>query len=156
MWVRAVPVEITKNSAISGTDLSESRKSNISNSRSVSDSDIKFAFVQFISGVMAQGAPPRSDRDILASSIDLQLDPEIKKIRETAKERMIELLLEVIQEGKDQGIIQADISDEAFVIYFNAFMDMFIDPQLQHRFFANPGLVTELGGFMVNGLRKSP
>ena len=105
---------------------------------------------------MAQGAPPRSDRDILASSIDLQLDPEIKKIRETAKERMIELLLDVIQEGKDQGIIQADISDEAFVIYFNAFMDMFIDPQLQHRFFANPDLVTELGGFMVNGLRKSP
>ena len=69
---------------------------------------------------------------------------------------MIELLLEVVQEGKDQGIIQVDISEEAFVIYFHAFMDMFIDPRLQHRFFANPGLVSEIGAFMVNGLSKSP
>lgn len=110
-------------------------------------------FVQFISGVMAQGAPPQIDRNVMASSVDLQLDPEIKRIRETAKKKMIGLLIDAVQEGKDQGVIKSDYSEEALTIYFNVFMELFIDPKLQIKLFANPNLVEDLTALIFGGLR---
>ena len=110
------------------------------------------AFVSFISGAIAQGHAPYADQALLSSSLDLQADPEIKEIRDTAQEKMIGLLLEVVREGKEQGFIQSNISEEAFTIYFTAFMNIFTDPQIQVQLFSNPKLVEDLTTFMINGL----
>ena len=116
------------------------------------DEKIK-SLIGFITGIIAQGYPPNADRTLLTSSIDLQSDPEIKRIRETAKAMMTGLLLDVVQEGKDQGVVNSDISDEALTIYFSAFMDIFIDPKIQMQLFANPNLVEDLTALLFLGLR---
>lgn len=110
------------------------------------------AFVQFISEMMVNGRPSAAESAVFASSIDLQNDPEIKKIRLEAQERMIKLMLGLIQEGKQQGQVNPDLSDEALSIYFVGFMDVFSNPKLQSQFYHHPGLVQELGALMVFGL----
>lgn len=109
------------------------------------------AFIQFISEMLANGRPSAAESAIF-SSLDLQNDPEIKKIRVEAQEKMTKLLLELIQEGKQQGQVNPDLSDEALGMYFGVFMDVFINPQLQRRYAQNPGLIQELGNLMMFGL----
>lgn len=110
------------------------------------------AFIQFISEMMMKGGPTAAESAIFASSVDLQNDPEIKKIRVEAQEKMINLMLGLIREGKQQGQVNPDLSDEALSIYFVAFMDVFSDPKLQHQYFQHPELVRELGSLMFHGL----
>ena len=110
------------------------------------------AFIQFLTEIMTNGRPPAADVIGFTNSINLQNDPEIKKIRETAQERMTHLLLELIREGKEQGQIHSSFSDDALRIYFKAFMDIFIDPQFQHQYYQNPKLVQDLGLLMIYGL----
>ncbi len=110
------------------------------------------AFIQFISDMMVNGRPSAAESAVFASSIDLQNDPEIKKIRIEAQEKMIHLMLGLIQEGKQQGQVNPDLSDEALSIYFVGFMDIFSNPQLQNQFYHHPGLVQELGTLMIFGL----
>ncbi len=110
------------------------------------------AFLQFISEMMVNGTPSAARGAIFASSIDLQNDPEIKKIHKEAKEKMLTLMLGVIQEGRQQGQVDPDLSDEALSLYFVAFMDVFSNPQLQQQFYHHPGLVQELGALMIFGL----
>ena len=110
------------------------------------------AFIQFISEMMAHGRPSAAESTIFASNMDLQNDPEIKKIRMETQEKMTDLLLGLIQEGKQQGQVNHDLSEEALRIYFAAFMDVFSNPQLQHRYYHHAGLVQELGALMINGL----
>jgi len=112
------------------------------------------AIIQFISGAIADGNHPNMDRSVFASSIDLQSDREIKQIQENAKKRMTKIILDLIQEGKAQGRIKSDISDEVFTIYFFAFMDIFTNPQLQQRFHNNQKLLQDLGELLKNGLIK--
>jgi hypothetical protein len=109
------------------------------------------AFIQFISEMLANGRPSAAESAIF-SSLDLQNDPEIKKIRAEAQGKMTHLLLELIQEGKQQSQVNPDLSDEALGMYFGVFMDMFVNPQLQRRSAQNPGLVQELGNLMMFGL----
>lgn len=109
------------------------------------------AFIQFIAAMLANGRPSAAESAIF-SSLDLQNDPEIKKIRAEAQEKMTELLLELIQAGKQQGQVNPDLSDEALMMYFGVFMDVFTNPQLQRRSAQNPGLVQELGNLMMFGL----
>jgi len=111
------------------------------------------AFIQLISEMMVNGRPSAAESAVFASSIDLQNDPEIKKIRMEAQEKMIDLMLGLIREGKQQGQVNPDLSNEALSIYFAVFMDVFSNPQLQHQFFHHPGLVQELGALMISGLR---
>ena len=110
------------------------------------------AVIQFISEMLANGQPSAAESAIF-SSVDLQNDPEIKKIRADAQEKMSALLLDLIQEGKQQGQVNPNLSDEALGLYFGIFMDMFTHPQLQYRSHQNPGLVRELGELMVFGLK---
>ncbi|PKN94798.1 MAG: hypothetical protein CVU44_03055 [Chloroflexi bacterium HGW-Chloroflexi-6] len=109
------------------------------------------AFIQFVSEMLANGQPSAAESAIF-SSLDLQNDPEIKKIRAEAQEKMTGLLLGLIQEGKQQGQVNPDLSDEALGMYFGVFMDVFSNPQLQRRSAQNPGLVQELGNLMMFGL----
>jgi len=110
------------------------------------------AFIQFISEMMVNGRPTAAESAVFASSIDLQNDPEIKKIRMEAQKKMIDLMLGLIREGKQQGQVNPDLTDEALSIYFVVFMDVFSNPQLQPQFYHHPGLVQELGALMIFGL----
>jgi AcrR family transcriptional regulator len=110
------------------------------------------AVIQFISEMLASVRPAEVDLTVITNRFNLQDDPEIHKIRESARERMAGLLLGLIREGKQQGKIQADFSENAFKIYFKAFMDIFIDPQFQLGYYQDPKLVQELGMLMIYGL----
>jgi AcrR family transcriptional regulator len=112
------------------------------------------AFIQFISDIMVDGRPSAADRSIFTSSFDLQNDPEIKTIRMEAQRKMTGLMLELVQEGRQQGQVNPDLSEEVLSIYFAVFMDVFTNPELLHRFFHRPELVRDLGSMMLNGLRS--
>jgi AcrR family transcriptional regulator len=110
------------------------------------------AFIQFISGMMANGRPSQGDGTWFAKSYDLQNDPEIKKLRESAEERMTNLLLGLVNEGKEQGQINSSLPEEAYRVYFKAFMDIFVAPQFQSQYYKDPQLVQGLGSLMIHGL----
>jgi hypothetical protein len=59
----------------------------------------------------------------------------------------------LVHEGKEQGQVDPDISEEVLSIYLAAFMDMFTEPELLTRFYQNPKQVKVLGSMMLNGLR---
>jgi len=111
------------------------------------------AFIQFISDIMVNGRPSAADSAIFTSSY-LQNDPEIKTIRMEAQRKMTGLMLELVQEGKQQGQVNPDLSEEVLSIYFAVFMDVFTNPELLHRFYHHPELIRELGSMMLNGLRS--
>jgi AcrR family transcriptional regulator len=113
------------------------------------------AFIQFISAIMAYERPSEADGVVFSSSLDLQNDPEIKKIRDSAQEKMANLLLGLVKEGKEQGEIDKDLSESACRIYFKAFMDIFSDPKLQRQYYHDPKLVRNLGSLMIFGLGGS-
>jgi AcrR family transcriptional regulator len=110
------------------------------------------AFIQIIAEMMASGRPYEVEVTGFTNSYALQNDPEIKKIHESAQGRMTDLLLGLIREGKEQGQIHSDISEDGLLVYFKAFMDIFIDPQFQQQYYKNPKLVQDLGSLMINGL----
>ena len=110
------------------------------------------AFINIIAEMMANGRPSEGYVTGFTNNYALQNDPEIKKIRDSAQGRMTVLLLGLIREGKEQGQIHSDISEDALLVYFKAFMDIFIDPQFQQQYYKNPKLVQELGSLMIYGL----
>jgi AcrR family transcriptional regulator len=108
-------------------------------------------FIDFIVGLTSK-TPSNVDRTVFTSSIDLQNDPKIHQIHKAAQQRMITLLLALVQQGKDQHEINLEITDASFAIYFKAFMSIFIDPELQHQFRAHPQLAKDVGILMMYGL----
>jgi AcrR family transcriptional regulator len=109
------------------------------------------AFLRFISEMMIAGQPYAAER-VMFSSLDLQNDPEITKIRTAAQEKMTGLLLGLVREGQEQGQLNPNLSEAALRIYFAVFMDAFSDPQLLQQYYQHPGLVQELGSLMTHGL----
>ncbi|MDJ0752771.1 MAG: TetR/AcrR family transcriptional regulator [Ardenticatenaceae bacterium] len=107
-------------------------------------------FIEFVSGTLAQGRPSAVEGAVFTRN--LQQDPEIQKIREAARERMSALMLGLIEEGREQGEINPEISNEALGVYFRAFMDIFSTPELQPLFYRNPQVVRDLGSLMFYGL----
>jgi hypothetical protein len=69
-----------------------------------------------------------------------------------AQEKMITLLFGLIEEGKQQGQVSAEISEEALRIYFTIFMDVFTHSDFQRQYSRRPNLVDELGSLMLYGL----
>jgi AcrR family transcriptional regulator len=110
------------------------------------------AFASYIGEIIASGRPVEAGATVFSSSVDLQNDPEIRKIKEAAREKMTGLMLRLVVEGRVQGQVNPNLSDEALRVYFQAFMDVFIDPQLQRRFASSAALVQELGSLMIYGL----
>jgi len=111
------------------------------------------AFFQFISTMMAGGRPSASGGAIFAGNVELQNDPEIKEIRVKAQERMIALLLQLIKEGKKQGQVNEQLSEDALRFYFAAFMKIFPNAEFQRQYARRPNLVEELGELMMYGLK---
>ncbi len=109
------------------------------------------AFLRFISEMMIAGQPSAAER-VMFSSLDLQNDPEITKIRTAAQEKMAGLLLGLVREGQEQGQVNPRLSEAALRIYFAVFMDAFSSPHFQQQYYQNPGLVQELGSLMMHGL----
>ncbi len=117
------------------------------------------AIIRFISEMIVSGQPmaqPPAAERVIFSSLDLQNDPEIKKIRTIAQEKMTILMLDWIREGKEQGQVNPNLSEAALRIYFAVFMDAFSSPQLQQQYYHNPDLVQELGVLMMHGLSGQP
>ena len=110
------------------------------------------AFLHFISEMMAQGGSSEVDVTVFSSSNDLLNDPEIKKIRDSAQEKMADLLLGLVREGKEQGQIRADLTEDAFRVYFKAFMEIFTDPHIRQLYYRDPKLAQDLGSLMTYGL----
>ena len=130
----------------------------VGNAGSILTQDIPFddkisTLVGFISNALSQRYAPTPTQAPLPNSILFLDDPEIQEILNTAKEKMYELMLNLIQEGKQQGNITSDVSDDAYMTYLTAFMNLFIDPQAQARFIQKPGLLDELTSLMINGLK---
>jgi AcrR family transcriptional regulator len=110
------------------------------------------AFANYIGETIASGGPVDARTAVFSGSADLLNDPEIRKIKDAARERMTGLMLRLVAEGKVQGEVNPTLSDEALSVYFRAFMDIFIDPQLQRRFARSAALTQELGSLMIYGL----
>ena len=114
------------------------------------------AFMAFIGDMLTHTTALAAENPVFTSKLDLHNDPDIKAIRDAAQQKMTNLLLGVIREGKAQGEIDPALSEEACGIYFQAFMDIFTAPHLQPRFQKNPGLVQSLGALLNYGLSGRP
>ena len=110
------------------------------------------AFLQYMAEVTAQEKPLETGGTALPTSVNLLNDPEIRKIRDSAEEKLANLLLRLVQEGKEQGQVNLDLSEEALRIYFKLFMDIFTGTQLQYQFHSDPKLVQDLASLMIYGL----
>jgi AcrR family transcriptional regulator len=107
---------------------------------------------QTISIMMAHGPGMDSTGPIFSLNDDLLKDPEIRKIREAAQEKMTSLLLNMIHEGKAQGQISLDISDDALRVYLSAFIHIFPSAEFQKLYHESPDIISELGRLMIYGL----
>ncbi len=109
-------------------------------------------FILFISQMMAQGKTPDMDFTAFASNNDLLNDPDILKVRTSAEEKMLGLLFTLVQEGKKAGQIREDVSEEAFRLYFKAFMEIFPSQQFRQGYYRDPRLIKDISSLMINGL----
>jgi AcrR family transcriptional regulator len=110
------------------------------------------AFIDFLIAITTHDRPALAADPVFIASLDLQNDPEIRKIRLEAQRRMTELLIALVREGQAQGLVSPHLSEEALAIYFPLFMDLFTNPDLQRRYLQRPELVRELGNLMLFGL----
>jgi AcrR family transcriptional regulator len=97
---------------------------------------------------------PTPDNPLFSGSVDLHNDPQIKRIRESAEDKMTQLVMELVAEGKREGQVNPALSDEALAIYFSFFIEAFVRPEYQIQFHQNPKLISDLGSLMLYGLIK--
>ena len=110
------------------------------------------AFFQGISGILEAGKSSSADAAVFTGSLDLLNDPEIKRIREEAQEKMTGLLLGLVKEGRQQKQVNPDVSDAALRIYFKVYMDVFTHLEFQRQYHQHPRIVYEMGSLMIHGL----
>lgn len=108
--------------------------------------------ITFLSQIWTRRNPVENEHLIFTSSAMLLQDPEVSRMRQAAYEKMVGILLKLVQEGRQSGNISAEFSDEAIALYFKAFMDLFSDPHNQKQFFNNPQMAQSLGKLMLFGL----
>ncbi len=112
------------------------------------------ALFQYITDRLV-AATPMPDNPLFARSVDLHNDPQIRRIRESAQEKMTQLVMELVATGKREGQVNPALSDEALAIYFSLFMEAFVRPDYQIKFHQNPKLISDLGSLMLYGLIES-
>lgn len=111
------------------------------------------ALFQYITDKLVS-TTPTPDNPLFSGSVDLHNDPQIKRIRESAQEKMTQLVMELVAEGKREGQVNSALSDEALAIYFSLFMEAFVRPDYQMQFHQNSKLISDLGSLMLYGLIK--
>lgn len=109
-------------------------------------------FIRFISEMMAQGRAADMDITAFRSSHDLLNDPDLKKFRESAEERVMGMLMALVQEGKREGHIRNDLSEAAFRLYFKAFMEIFPSQQFLQGYYRDPKLIQDVSSMLIYGL----
>jgi AcrR family transcriptional regulator len=115
------------------------------------------SFLQFVAEIVTRERPPQQDGAVFLANADLLNDPQIKKIRDSVQEKMTDLFLEMLRDGKKQGQVVPDLSEEAFRIYFNSVIGSFTDPQLHHRFHNDPKLALDMLSLFMYGISsKAP
>ena len=107
---------------------------------------------RFIAEINASEIAVQRDTAMFPINTDIQNDPDIKKIRDTVQEKMAELLVGVVREGKKQGQVSVKISDEALTIYFRFLMNMFFDIQTHYRFHQDPKLAQDIIFLLIHGI----
>jgi AcrR family transcriptional regulator len=110
------------------------------------------SFLQFMSEIISQENPPLSHGVVFPANVDLLNDPQMKQIHNSVQEKMTDLFLELLREGKKQGQVIPDLSEEAFRIYFSSIMAAFTDAQLHYRFHAHPKLALDLLSLATYGI----
>jgi len=110
------------------------------------------SFFQFISDLLTEGRFSEDDATVFSANNALLNDPEIKKIRVSAQEKMTSLLLGLVQEGKEQNQIRPDLSEDSLRVYFKAFMEMFTDLQFRQAYRRDPKTLQDLSSLMIYGL----
>ena len=89
----------------------------------------------------------------LLGSLEPQSDPEMKKFQGEFQN----LFLEFIKDGKKQGDLNPDISDEAASIYLEIFMQgIKASPEIHARFHSDPKLARDLFSLMLYGFSPIP
>lgn len=89
---------------------------------------------------------------VFSATVDLLNDPEIHKLREAAQERLIELLLDIVAQGKREGDVEPNLSEAALKIYFKLYMEAITDPVLIRELGSDPQILRDLGKLMLHGL----
>jgi AcrR family transcriptional regulator len=109
-------------------------------------------FFRFVAEMMTQGGTSEEDTPVFRANNALLGDPEINKIRVSAQEKMTDLLLELVQEGREQNQFHADLSDDSLRIYFMGFLDMFTGLQFHQAHRRDPKILQDLSSLMIYGL----
>ncbi len=89
------------------------------------------------------------DHTEIPANIDLLNDPEVKYIHDLVMQKLGDLLMEFVREGKKQGCVKADLSEEAVKVMFSIVLS---DPELHRRLHHEPALVKDLFSLLIYGL----
>lgn len=110
------------------------------------------AFFQHIFEISTQPSSSTMDNIGLPNNINLANDPEVKKIRDSVMQKLGDLLIEFIREGKKQGCIKTDLSEEAVRVLFSILQIGSVDPGIHIRFHREPELVKDLLSLLIYGI----
>jgi AcrR family transcriptional regulator len=114
------------------------------------------ALSRFVVDITSNDKHSGPQSGVLPTNMDLRNDPDIKKLRESFQEQFTALLLELVRDGKKQGQVNPELSEDAIRIYIKFFMEIFTDPHLHYRFHQDAKLVQDLISLMINGIGGQP
>jgi AcrR family transcriptional regulator len=118
----------------------------ISKVREILTSDKPFkkklkVFIQFIEDAMTQYPDVEERAEFPTNVLN---DPKIKKMQDEIAEKVGSLILELINEGKEQGEVKSNISGDALAIFYKSFIGIISDPEIHLRLRREPRLVHDL------------
>ncbi len=86
----------------------------------------------------------------------IQSDPELSRLIDAVTEQQFELFLELIKEGKQEGYLNPDLSDEAVKTYFEIIIQgMKTNPGIHNKIYHNPKLFHDLLLLILHGFGKT-
>ena len=89
------------------------------------------------------------------ANLGLLRDTHLQSLINSGQEDRIKLMMKVINEGKDQGFVNPDLSDYAIRVYLEILTQgIEVDPDLHSRLYYNPGLLHDVILIMLCGLKK--
>jgi len=142
---------LVKDSVATGIDRFMEQGHQILNSKMSYIDKLKTFFQQIIE-IATHPVSSTVEHIELPTNINLLNDPDVKIIRDSMMQKLGDLLIEFIREGKKQGCINADLSEEAVKILFSVVHKGLLDPELHRRIHHEPELVKDLFSLLIYGL----
>lgn len=85
------------------------------------------------------------NRHLTIDEEQMQNNPELKKILDSAYDREVKIFLELVKEGKKQGYVSPELSNESIRIYFEIIRQGIVtDPDIHSRLHEHPKLTRDL------------